>query len=171
MGIKASGTHTWDFSSHCSKGNLSDLHMTRRVFCKNLLTWSFLFRYLSNYALYHLSLIPIFLLFHSYNQIKAIRIKMIITCKRLIKTSYFSTKRATFATFNYRWNFQTLQLYIVLLDDVWGSTPFGLNNLVRATQLSEPVAFYRLFIIWCHLYLFHNQSYLHANQDYARLCR
>src|ERR1044072_8819095 len=63
--------------------------MTQRVFSKNLLTWSFLFRYLSNYALYHLSLIPIFLLFHSYNQIKAIRIKMIIVAPQNLPSVYF----------------------------------------------------------------------------------
>src|SRR3954468_23550031 len=60
-------------------------------------------------------------------------------------------------------------IYCPYLDDVWGSTSFGLNNRVRVTQLSEPAAFYRLFIIWCQLYQFFSSTSHHASE--SELCQ
>src|SRR3954466_6648692 len=98
---------------------------------------------------------------------------MIITYIRLVKNSFFFRHQMSKICYFYLpmkfSNFAVI--YCPYLDDVCGSTSFGPNNRVRVTQLSEPIGFYRLFIIWCQLYLFLNQSYMHVNLNYARLSK
>src|SRR3954463_16822127 len=97
---------------------------------------------------------------------------MIITCMRRIKSFYF-----LFLAPNEQYLlrlitdeiFKLCSYILSFLDDVWGSTSFGLNNRVRVTQLSEPVAFYRLFIIWCQLYQFFSSTSHHACE--SELCQ